>query len=51
MSEMRNEYEIVLGKEEKRPFGRLGRRREDNSRMNLMEMGRKVVGWMNPYSG
>jgi hypothetical protein len=40
MGEIRNAYKILVGKlERKRPHGRLRRRREDNIRMNLREIG------------
>jgi hypothetical protein len=44
MEEMRNAYEILVGKPEgKRPLGRHRRRGEDNIRMDLREMGWEVV--------
>jgi hypothetical protein len=44
---MRNEYKILVGKAEgKRPLGRPSRRREDNIRMDIKEVGWKVVGWI-----
>jgi hypothetical protein len=39
MGEMRNAYNILVGKSEgKRPLGRPGRRWEDNIRMDLREI-------------
>jgi hypothetical protein len=47
MGEMRNEYNILVGKPEgKRPFGRTRRHREDNGRMNLREVGWEGVVWL-----
>jgi hypothetical protein len=47
MEEMRNAYNILVGKPDgKRPFGRPGRRWEDNIRMDLREKCWKVVDWM-----
>jgi hypothetical protein len=47
MGEMRSAYSILIGKpERKRPFGRLRHRWEDNIRMNLGEIGWKVVDWV-----
>jgi hypothetical protein len=40
---MRNEYKIMIRKlEEKRPLGRPRRRREDNIKMDLKEIGWKL---------
>jgi hypothetical protein len=40
MGEMRNVYNILVGNlEEKRPLGKPGRRWEDNTRMDLREIG------------
>jgi hypothetical protein len=40
MGEMRNAYKILVGKpERKRPLGRPERRREDNIRMDIGEVG------------
>jgi len=37
----------LVGKSEgKRPFGRARRRWDDNTRMDLTEIGRKVADWM-----
>jgi hypothetical protein len=45
---MRNAYNILVGKPEgKRTFGRLGRRLEDNIRMDLTEIEWEAVDWMN----
>jgi hypothetical protein len=42
MGEMRNAYNILFGKRDgKRPRGRLWRRREDNIRLDLRELGRE----------
>jgi hypothetical protein len=47
MKHMRNAYRILIGKtERKRPLGRPRRRWEDNIRMDLREIGWKVVEWM-----
>jgi hypothetical protein len=45
---MRNDaYRILVGKPEgKRPLGRPRRRWEDNTGMNLMEVGWEFMGWM-----
>jgi hypothetical protein len=46
MGEMRNAYNILVGKPEgKKPFGR-PRCRWDNIRMDVREIGWKVVEWM-----
>jgi hypothetical protein len=46
MTEMRNSYNILVGKlEGKRPHERRGRRREDNIRMDLKEIGWEGVDW------
>jgi len=39
---MRNAYAILAGKTEKRQLGRPRRRWEDNTRMDLREMGGRV---------
>jgi hypothetical protein len=45
---MRNAYKSLIGKREgKRPRGICRYRREDNIRMNLMEIGWEGVDWMN----
>jgi hypothetical protein len=48
MEEMRNAYNVLVGKPEgKSTFGRPRRRCENNIRMNLKENGWKDVDWMN----
>jgi hypothetical protein len=47
MGEMRNEFNIFVGKPEgKRPSGRPRRRWEDNIRVDLKEIGWKGVDWI-----
>jgi hypothetical protein len=47
VEEMRNSDERLVGKPEgKRPFGRPRRRREDNIKLDIREIGRKGVDWM-----
>jgi hypothetical protein len=47
MGEMRNAYEISVGKPEgKRPLGRSRCRWEDYIRLNLWEIGWKGTEWM-----
>jgi hypothetical protein len=47
IEDMRNAYKIFVGKPEgKRPLGRPRLSWEDNIRMDLREMGYKVVDWM-----
>jgi len=47
MGDMRNAYNILVGKRErKRPLGRPGHRLEDNIRMNLREIGWEGVDWI-----
>jgi hypothetical protein len=47
MGEMRNVYNILVGKpERKRPLGRPRCRWEDHIRMNLREIGWEGVEWM-----
>jgi hypothetical protein len=47
MEELRNAYEVLVGKPEgKRPFGRPRRRWEANIRMDLREIVWKGVDWM-----
>jgi hypothetical protein len=47
MGEVRNAYNILVGKSEgRRPVGRPRRRREDNIRMDLREMGFGDVDWI-----
>jgi len=46
-TEMRNECNILVGKREgKRPLGRTRGRWEDNSRMDLGEIGWEFMDWM-----
>jgi hypothetical protein len=48
MGEMRNPYDILVGKPEgKRPLGRHGRRWKYNIRVDLGEVGWESVDWMN----
>jgi hypothetical protein len=47
MEEKRNVYRLLVGKPEgKRPLGRLRRRRIDNIKMDLLEIGVNVVNWI-----
>jgi predicted small integral membrane protein len=47
MGEKRNVYRLLVGKQEgKRPLGRLRRRRIDNIKMGLLEIGLSVVDWI-----
>jgi hypothetical protein len=47
LGEMRNSHNILVKKPEgKRPFGRPGRRREGNIRMDVRELVWKGVNWM-----
>jgi hypothetical protein len=47
MGEKRNVYRLLVGKpEEKRPLGRQRRRWMDNIKMDLLEIGLNVVGWI-----
>jgi hypothetical protein len=47
MEEVRGAYKILVGKPEGRtPLGRPGRRREDNIKMDLGEIGFGVVDWI-----
>jgi len=47
MGDMKSVYAILVGKPEvKRPLGRPRRRREDNIRMDLREVGWEDVDWM-----
>jgi hypothetical protein len=44
---MRNTYKILIGKPAgKRSLGRPRRRWEDNTKMDLMEMGSEGVDWL-----
>jgi hypothetical protein len=47
MGKKRNVYRLLVGKpEEKRPLGRPRRRWIDNIKMDLLEIGVNVVGWI-----
>jgi len=47
MGESRGIYRVLVGKpEQKRPLGRLRRRREDNIKMDLQELGCWDVEWI-----
>ena len=47
MGEREGVYRVLVGKPEgKRPLGRSWRRREDNIKMDLQEMGRVGVDWI-----
>jgi hypothetical protein len=47
MGKRRGLYRILVGKSEgKRPFGRPGRRWEDNIKMDLKEVGCEVMDWV-----
>jgi hypothetical protein len=47
MSESGGVYRVLVGKPEgKRPFGRPGRKREDNININLQEVGCKDIDWI-----
>jgi hypothetical protein len=47
MEEMRNAYNILVGNPEgKRPLGRPARRRKDNIRVDVREIGWEGVNWM-----
>jgi hypothetical protein len=47
MGEKRNVYRLLVRKpEEKRPVGRPRRRWRDNIKMDLLEIGLNVVGWI-----
>jgi len=46
MAEWRDVHTILMGKPEgKRPLGRPRRRREDNIKMDLQEVGGEETGW------
>jgi hypothetical protein len=47
MGEKRNVYRLLVGKPEgKRPLGRPRRRWIDNIKMDVLEIGLSVVGWI-----
>jgi hypothetical protein len=47
MGEKRNVYRLLVGKPEgKRPLGRPRRRRMDNIKMDLLEIGLNFVDWI-----
>jgi hypothetical protein len=47
MGKMRNAYKILVGKSERKgPLGRSFRKREDDVRVDLKEIGWKDVDWM-----
>jgi hypothetical protein len=47
MGERRNLYRALVGKyEEKKPLGRPRRRWEDNIKMDLQELGRGCIDWI-----
>jgi hypothetical protein len=47
MGEKRNVYRLLVGKpERKRPLGRPRRRRIDNIKTNLLEIGLNIVDWI-----
>jgi hypothetical protein len=47
MGEKRNVYRLLVGKPEgKRPLGRPRRRRINNIKMDLLEIGLNVVDWI-----
>jgi hypothetical protein len=47
MGKERNVYRLLVGKPEgKRPLGRPRRRRIDNIKMGLLEIGMSVVDWI-----
>ena len=47
MGKTRGVYRVLVGEPEgKRPLGRLGRRWEDNIKMDLQEVGRCCGDWM-----
>jgi hypothetical protein len=48
MGEQRNAYRVLVGKPDgTRRLGRPRRRREDNIKMDLREIGRGGMGWIN----
>jgi hypothetical protein len=47
IGEKKNVYRLLVGKPEgKRPLGRPRRRWIDNIKMDLLEIGLKIVGWI-----
>jgi hypothetical protein len=49
--EMRNSYSILGGKpERKSPLGRPGRRREDDIKIGLKELGWQGMNWIYPVT-
>jgi hypothetical protein len=47
MGERRGAYWVLVGKPERdRPFGRPRRRREDNNKIDLQEIGFGVMNWI-----
>jgi hypothetical protein len=47
MGEKRNVYRLLVGKPEgRRPLGRQRRRRMDNIKMDLLEIGLNTVDWI-----
>ena len=47
MEKIRGVCRVLVGKpEEKRPLGRPSRRREDNVKMDLQEVGCGSIGWI-----
>jgi hypothetical protein len=47
VKEMRNAHKVLVGKPEgKRPFGRREHRGQDNTKNNLIEVGRESVDWI-----
>jgi hypothetical protein len=47
MGEWRGLYRVLVGKpEEQRPLGRPRHRQEDNIKMDLQQVGCRVVGWI-----
>jgi hypothetical protein len=52
MIQMRNAYDILVRRPEgKRPLGRSKRRREDNIRMDLRDIGWNIVNWIHLAQG
>jgi hypothetical protein len=47
MGMLSNAHKVLIGESEgKRPLGRSSRRREDNIRMGIREIGFEVVDWV-----